>query len=138
MLYLIIYTYDSIVIKLKRNRVTSKNSALLYENIVAAGTDGSSFNKNFLNIGSTADAASRQRAYFIVTQSGVSEWQNVPEEIQTASTSVGVREVFSPTSVIVCVKLTMFWPVPGRQYYRTYNSNNGAWNDGGWKKVEPQ
>ena len=125
-------------VKQLREDFDELNSALLYENIVAAGTDGSSFNKNFLNIGSTADAASRQRAYFIVTQSGVSEWQNAPEEIQTASTSVGVREVFSPTSVITCVKLTMFWPVPGRQYYRTYNGSNGAWNDGGWKKVEPQ
>lgn len=113
------------------------NSALLYEN-TALGTDGSTFNKNFLSIGSDARNANRQRAYFIVTNADADDWQNVPEEIQSATTSIGMREVFSPTSVITCVKLTMFWPVPGRQYYRTYNGNNGAWNDGGWKKVEPQ
>ena len=49
-----------------------------------------------------------------------------------------MREVFSATTEIVGVKLTMFWPVPGRQYYRTYNGGNAAWNSDGWKKVEPQ
>lgn len=108
--------------------VTSKNSALLYENVVDS-TDGSTFQKNFLTI----SQANQNRAYFIIYADD--EWANTPPGLITTTVSVGMREVFRVSSTLCLVKITEFHPKPGTQYYRMYN--NGTWNDGGWKTVTP-
>lgn len=113
--------------------VLRHNSALLYENVVGS-TDGSSFRKNFLTIGTNAGTEVQNRAYFIIYADD-DEWTNIPPGLITTSVSVGLREVFRVSSTLCMVKITEFHPKPGTQYYRMYN--NSAWNDGGWKVVTP-
>ena len=109
----------------------------MYENTVS-GVNGSTFNKNFQQVGSDESSEYRKRAYFLITSSDLSNWSNYPGDFSGVPTIVGLREVFSPTSAFVMVKLTMIWPTPGKQYYRSYNSGTGEWSGSGWYEIEPQ
>lgn len=137
LLYLIICTYGSITIKLNRNGVSSKNSALSLIN-TSGVTDGSSFNKNLLDVGISNENDDRnKRTYFVISPDDQANFTNVPPGLfKSGNSSAGVREVYRISQNLIMIKITEIHPVPGTQYFRTYN--NGTWNSPGWKIITPE
>lgn len=119
------------------NVLTSKNSALALMN-TAGATDGSSFSKNFLNVGiSNPDDERNKRTYFVISQEDQGDFTNVPPGLfKSGNASAGVREVYRISQNLIMIKITEIHPVPGTQYFRTYN--NGNWNTPGWKVITPE
>ena len=105
----------------------------------AAGTtDGSSFNKNFLDVGISNPSDERnKRTYFVISQDDQEGFTNVPPGLfKSGNSSAGVREVYRISQNLAMIKITEIHPVPGTQYFRTYN--NGSWNTPGWKIITPE
>ena len=115
----------------------NNNSALALMNTVGA-TDGISFSKNFLNVGiSNPDDELNKRTYFVISQEDQGDFTNVPPGLfKSGNASAGVREVYRISQNLAMIKITEIHPVPGTQYFRTYN--NGAWNSPGWKVITPE
>ena len=113
------------------------NSALALMNTVGA-TDGISFSKNFLNVGiSNPDDERNKRTYFVISQEDQGDFTNVPPGLfKSGNASAGVREVYRISQNLAMIKITEIHPVPGTQYFRTYN--NGEWNSPGWKVITPE
>ena len=104
MLYLIIYTYDSIVIKLKGNRVTSKNSAL--ENKIVIGSEHNTVtvvtdqNINFSDGTGTINASSIASAYSKTVRNAIVQLKSAGSAVVT-----GVS-VSGNTITVKCSNLT--------------------------------
>lgn len=113
------------------------NSALALMN-TSDTTDGSSFSKNFLNVGiSNANDDRNKRTYFVISQDDQADFTNVPPGLfKSGNSSAGVREVYRISQNLIMIKITEIHPVPGTQYFRTYN--NGSWNTPGWKIITPE
>ena len=94
--------------------------------------DGSSFSKNFLTINPSVRKDNyKKRAYFYWDSNTRDSFSNRPTAMASASTGIGVREVFYRTDKHILVKVTEMWPVPGRQHFNFYN--NGSWS--GWREA---
>lgn len=104
----------------------------------AGTTDGSSFSKNFLNVGiSNPDDDRNKRTYFVISQEDQTDFTNVPPGLfKSGNSSAGVREVYRISQNLIMIKITEIHPVPGTQYFRTYN--NGTWNEPGWQVISPE
>lgn len=120
-----------------QEQINQLNSALALMNALSS-TDGSSFNKNFLDVGiSNKNDERNKRTYFVVSQADQSNFTNVPPGLfKSGNSSAGVREVYRISQNLIMIKITEIHPAPGTQYYRTYN--NGAWNSPGWKIITPE
>ena len=101
-------------------------------------TDGISFSKNFLNVGiSNPDDERNKRTYFVISQEDQDDFTNFPPGLfKSGNASAGIREVYRISQNLAMIKITEIHPVPGTQYFRTYN--NGAWNSPGWKVITPE
>lgn len=119
------------------NELASKNSALALMN-TSDTTDGSPFSKNFLNVGiSNANDDRNKRTYFVISPDDQADFTNVPPGLfKSGNSSAGVREVYRISQNLTMIKITEIHPVPGTQYFRTYN--NGSWNTPGWKIITPE
>lgn len=131
------YALDARQGKALDDKVTQLNSALALMN-TSDTTDGSSFSKNFLNIGiSNANDDRNKRTYFVISQDDQEGFTNVPPGLfKSGNSSAGVREVYRISQNLAMIKITEIHPVPGTQYFRTYN--NGSWNTPGWKIITPE
>lgn len=102
-------------------------------------TDGSSFNHDFLQINlAIREDTCNKPSYFSYSsgqlQSGIV--RNFPTVINVGDSFIGYREVYpltvSPTERgHVCVKITEFYPVLGREHYQFFNAT--TWGD--WRTV---
>ena len=123
--------------RLQTSSRVGDNSALALTN-AAGTTDGSSFNKNFLDVGISNPSDERnKRTYFVISQDDQEGFTNVPPGLfKFGNSSAGVREVYRISQNLAMIKITEIHPVPGTQYFRTYN--NGSWNTPGWKIITPE
>ena len=92
-------------------------------------TDGSSFQKNFLNFG---QLDFDKEAYFAKGDSE-SGWTNTPSIIGN-TVWIGARRVYNHNNQHVLVEIIEFYPSPGRIWTNFYNVS--YWS--GWKSVTPQ
>lgn len=129
--------YGAAEVNEERQAINELNSALALMNTVGA-TDGSSFSKNFLNVGiSNPDDERNKRTYFVISQEDQDDFTNVPPGLfKSGNASAGIREVYRISQNLAMIKITEIHPVPGTQYFRTYN--NGTWNSPGWKVTTPE
>ena len=106
-----------------------------------ASEDGSSFSNNFLLVDLTSrDAICNQSSYFSYSSDQLKSGNvaAIPYGVNVNDAFVGYREVFtlhvSPDSRShVAVKVTEFYPTPGKVYWRFYNVNN--WTN--WTTINP-
>ena len=131
------YALDARQGKALDDKVTQLNSALALMN-TTDNTDGSLFNKNFLDVGiSNQNDERNKRTYFVASQADQADFTNVPPGLfKSENSSAGVREVYRISQNLIMIKITEIHPVPGTQYFRTYN--NGNWNTPGWKVITPE
>lgn len=92
-------------------------------------TDGSSFQKNFLNFG---QLDFDKEAYFAKGDSE-SGWTNTPSIIGN-TVWIGARRVYNHNNQHVLIEITEFYPSHGRIWTNFYNVS--YWS--GWKSVTPQ
>ena len=92
-------------------------------------TDGSSFQKNFLNFG---QLDFDKEAYFAKGDSETG-WTNTPSIIGNTAW-IGARRVYNHNNQHVLVEIIEFYPSPGRIWTNLYNVS--YWS--GWKSVTPQ
>ena len=113
------------------------NSALSLIN-TSGVTDGSSFNKNLLDVGISNENDDRNtRTDFVISPDAQANFTNVPPGLfKSGNSSAGVREVYRISQNLIMIQITEIHPVPGTQYFRTYN--NGTWNSPGWKIITPE
>lgn len=97
--------------------------------------DGSSFGKNFMMVNPTVRYDQyKQKACFFWDASTKSQFSNIPTTLNSVTGAViGEREVFYRSSTHIFIRVTEFYPVPGRQHCNFYN--NGSWV--GWKTLTP-
>lgn len=100
--------------------------------IQVASRDGSSFSKNFLQVGNAVDLPTQKSAFFVKT-SADGEWFGAPPELSNKAW-IGYRQVFVPNSIHYLVQITEVYPVPGRIWTRYYNPDS-SWSD--WKSITP-
>ena len=117
---------DTNIEELKESNVVLEKQVYL-ENFKS--TDGSSFQKNFLNFG---QLDFDKEAYFA---KGDSEpgWTNTPSIIGN-TIWIGARRVYNYNNQHVLVEIAEFYPSPGRIWTNFYNVS--YWS--GWKSVTPQ
>lgn len=117
---------DTNIEELKESNVVLEKQVYL-ENFKS--TDGSSFQKNFLNFG---QLDFDKEAYFA---KGDSEpgWTNIPSIIGN-TIWIGARRVYNYNNQHVLIEIAEFYPSPGRIWTNFYNVS--YWS--GWKSVTPQ
>ena len=113
--------------------VTLQNSALAIVNAVS-GTDGKSFNKNFLLISTNRTDDVNKSAYFEINDSNRNQWKGVPTTFPPSGTVLGLRQVLILSDSHIMVKITELYPMSGRQHFSLYNVS--SWNE--WKAIYPQ
>lgn len=101
------------------------NSALEIVNAVN-GTDGKSFNKNFLLISTNRTDDVNKSAYFEINDANRTQWNDIPTAFPPSGTILGLRQVLILDDGHVMVKVTEFYPMSGRQHFRFYNID--SWN----------
>lgn len=114
-------------------KVRELNSALAIVNAVS-GTDGKSFNKNFLLISTNRTDDVNKSAYFEINDSNRNQWNGVPTTFPPSGTVLGLRQVLILSDSHIMVKVTELYPMSGRQHFSLYNVS--SWNE--WKAISPQ
>ena len=107
------------------------NSALAYTQ--CDSRDGSTFNRDFLQIGNDVNQPSQKAAYFAKSVSD-DNWINMPSELYD-SAWIGYRQVFVPNKTHFLVVVTELLPIPGRIWSNYYRYDAETWN--GWKHITP-
>lgn len=105
--------------------IDALNSALEIVNAVN-GTDGKSFNKNFLLISTNRTDDVNKSAYFEINDANRTQWNNIPTTFPPSGTILGLRQVLILDDGHAMVKVTELYPMSGRQHFRFYNIN--SWN----------
>lgn len=95
--------------------------------------DGSTFNRDFLQIGNDVNQPSQKAAYFAKSVSD-DNWINMPSELYD-SAWIGYRQVFVPNKTHFLVVVTELLPIPGRIWSNYYRYDTETWN--GWKHITP-
>lgn len=96
--------------------------------------DGSSFNKNFLDVNHSNLYDIRNTTVPFYKAANASGWSNCP--VANTSGFLGVREVliYNLNSWMM-VRISEMYPTPGRIWTNVYNPNNSTWT--GWKSITP-
>lgn len=97
-----------------------------------ASIDGSSFNKNFLQVSLTTANATYNKTACFLKYANESGWNNVPTEMVDKNW-MGVRNVYRRSSTHVLVTILESFPIPGRMWSNLYDGSN--WS--GWNIISP-
>lgn len=98
-----------------------------------ASVNGSSFSKNFLQVGGAIKQSTQKGSYFTKSMSD-DDWSNCPSEFVDKSW-IGYRIVYVPNNTHYLVMITEVYPVPGRIWTNYYNKDTAKWS--GWKTITP-
>lgn len=134
-LYLMIRTESGeIYLSVSSSGAYSSWKPVMNELNISPTTTGENFGYDFHSIGTSRYADANKRSFFSIADSNRSAWKNIPSSMPTSGTVKGYREVIWMDSKNVILKVTELSPVPGRQYFDSYNS--AVWI--GWNTVTPQ
>ena len=101
--------------------------------VPVAYDNGSSFQKDFLNVSLSNKYGALNLAYYFKIPSGLStQYKNLPSSEWKNSDVYGLRRVFYIDKNIIAVEIIEFYPVCGKKYYNIYiGALLKNWN--GWK-----
>jgi len=94
--------------------------------IIALAGDGTVFEKKFLLIDGYQDGPHNARAsWHWMNASDRANFTDIPAALASEAEALGIREVIFASSFHIMVRVTEFFPIPGRVHWCFLNS--GAW-----------
>ena len=123
-------------IKANNDMISELNSNIATA-VPATYDDGSSFQKDFLNINlSNKYGALNLACYFKIPSGSSSQYKNLPSSAWMNTDVYGLRKVFFFEKNIVGVEIIEFYPIPGKRYCNMYVSTYSKyWT--GWRAYLP-